>query len=52
MAKNEKPASKGNDSKGTIREEKRSHIGDNIKAWQPVTDKTTTPPKGTPDKKK
>ncbi|MDA3807243.1 MAG: hypothetical protein PF440_04935 [Thiomicrorhabdus sp.] len=58
MAKNESskqsPSTKVNDSKGQVRE--GHNIGrnsSNTKAWQPTTDRTTTPPpaKGNGEKK-
>ncbi len=48
MAKQQKSSSKEEKgSKGKyIREEKSSNIGqDSVKAWQPIVDRTTTPPK-------
>ena len=55
MAKKNNVTSNGrektnNNSRGQL--DNRKSIGDKVKAWQPVTDRTTTPPKGNEDKKK
>jgi len=50
MAKNDNVKSKGNASKGQVRD--GHSVGDHVKAWQPTVDRTTKPPKkGSTDKK-
>lgn len=51
MAKKVNSTPKIRDSKSGVSE--RRNIGDKVspKAWQPITDRTTTPPKGGNDKK-